>query len=152
MNKNQFERLRWRAALGLLLIPAAAFAAATHQRRSAIPADRIEVIAHLALDHTSVTNVKTSEHWRRQFLELQDPTRRLVTLVDVTDAAHPAIVKELRLPAGAADSTVDACSGTLHSRAWRCILLRAKTESTRLSERLELATLDHFKEERPCDI
>jgi hypothetical protein len=110
MEKACFQRALLGAALGLLVSPALVLATVTRPRQ-AVPDDSIDVIGHLALASASVTSVKTSEHWRRDFLELQDSTHHTVTLVDVTDATHPVIVKQLHLPAGAADSTLAVLVG-----------------------------------------
>jgi hypothetical protein len=111
MKKICFEKALLRAALGLLVVPAMVLATVTKERRHAIPDDSIGVTGHLALANASVTSVKTSKHWRREYLELQDSAHRMVTLVDVTDATHPVIVKQLHLPAGAADSTLTVLVG-----------------------------------------
>jgi hypothetical protein len=99
------------AVLGLLLIPGSILAHAVRTDKHAIPFDSIDVIGHLDLTNKSVTRLATSEHWRREFLELQDPTHRMLTLVDVTDVAHPAVVKQLHLPRGAANSNLAAMVG-----------------------------------------
>jgi hypothetical protein len=99
MKKVCFEQVVARAALVLLLFSATTFARVVREGKQATASDSIDVIGHLVLANASVTSLKTSEHWRRQFLELQDPTHRMLTLVDVTDATHPVMVKQLRLPA-----------------------------------------------------
>lgn len=111
MEKVCFEKALLRAALGLLVVPGVVLATVTNERRQAIPEDSIDVIGHLALANPSVTSVKTSQHWRREFLELQDSTHHTVTLVDVTDATHPVIVKQLHLPTEATHSTLAVLVG-----------------------------------------
>jgi hypothetical protein len=99
------------ATLALLLLPAITLARPVRKDRRAIPSDNIEVIGHLALPNASVTSLRTSEHRRRQFLQLQDTKHRTLMLVDVTDATHPAIVKQLLLPSDLADSTLAVLVG-----------------------------------------
>ena len=113
MKKICFEHLFLRAALTLLFLTTIILPAAGVVRRDKkTPAtDSIDVIGHLALTNASIANLKTSEHWRREFLELQDSTHGTLTLVDVTDATHPAIVKELRLPTEAANSSLSVLVG-----------------------------------------
>jgi hypothetical protein len=111
MKKVCIEQVLLGAVLALLVLAGTTFAHAVRGDKHAIPADSIDVIGHLALANESVTRLRTSEHWRREFLELQDSTHRLLTLVDVTDATHPAVVKQLHLPKGAADSTLAALVG-----------------------------------------
>ncbi len=79
-------------------------AGAVYQNKPTVPADSIEVIGHLALPNASITSLRTSEHGRREFLELQDSTHRMLTMVDVTDAIHPAVAKQLRLPAASGNT------------------------------------------------
>ncbi|HTS68053.1 MAG TPA: hypothetical protein VMO17_03645 [Terriglobia bacterium] len=111
MKENRFSRPFPMGVLGLLLVPALALAAPSRATQSPAPGDQIDVIGHLDLANSTVTQMKTSEHWRHQFLELQDPAHRTITLVDVTDAVHPVIVKQLDLPAGAENSTLDILVG-----------------------------------------
>ena len=113
MKQICFEHLFLRAALTLLLLTTIILPAAGVVRRDkkAPATDSIDVIGHLALTNASIANLKTSEHWRREFLELQDSTHGTLTLVDVTDATHPALVKELRLPTEAANSSLSVLVG-----------------------------------------
>jgi hypothetical protein len=111
MKRRYVKQVILGPVLGLLLVPGSILAHAVRKDKHAIPSDSIGVIGHLHLTNTSVTRLATSEHWRREFLELQDPTHRMLTLVDVTDAAHPAIVKQLHLPRGAANSNLAAMVG-----------------------------------------
>ena len=106
MKRHYVEQVTLGTVLGLLLIPGSILAHALRSDKHAIPSDSIDVIGHLNLTNASVTRLATSEHWRRELLELQDPTHRTLTLVDVTDAAHPAVVKQLHLPRGAANSNL----------------------------------------------
>jgi hypothetical protein len=113
MKKVCVEHVLLRAALALLFLPATIvpLAGAVRRHRHAVPGDSIEVIGHLALANVSVTTLRTSEHWRRELLELQDSTHRMLTIVDVTDAIHPAIVKQLRVPAELANASLAVLVG-----------------------------------------
>ncbi len=111
MKKVCFEQVLLGATLGLLLLPAMIFARAVRGDSHATAADSIDVIGHLALTNASVTSLKTSLHWRRQFLQIQDSTHRMLTLVDVTDATHPAVVKQLHLPTEPGDCTLAVLVG-----------------------------------------
>jgi hypothetical protein len=113
MKKVCLEQLFLGATLALLLLPTMIFAGAVRKDRKAIPSDNIDVIGHLVLPNASVTNLKTSEHQSRQFLQLQDTKHRTLMLVDVTDAAHPAIIKQLHLPTELADSTLAVLVGDI---------------------------------------
>jgi hypothetical protein len=61
--------------------------------------DQIEVIGHIPFDGTSVTQVTTGEHWRKNYLYLNSADK--ITVVDVTNGARPSITSEYRhtLPA-----------------------------------------------------
>jgi hypothetical protein len=111
MKKVCRDQLILGATLALLLLPAVTFAGPVRKERKAIPGDNIEVIGHLALPNVSVTSLRTSEHQRRNFLQVQDTKHRTLMLVDVTDAAHPAIAKQFHLPTELADSTLAVLVG-----------------------------------------
>jgi len=99
------------ATLALLLLPAMTFPGPVRKERKAIPGDNIEVIGHLALPNVSAASLRTSEHQRRRFLQIQDTKRRTLMLVDVTEPAHPTIAKQLHLPAELADCTLAVLVG-----------------------------------------
>ena len=110
MKKSYSEQALLAAAVALLL-PTMVFAGAVRKHKQAVPTDNIVVIGHIALPNASVTSLKTSEHRRKQFLQLQDTKHRTLVLVDVTDAAHPAVVKQFQMPAEAAEPTFAALAG-----------------------------------------
>ena len=83
-------------------------AGAQHDRAAA--QDRIEVVAHVALPGAAISRIGTSSHWQRNFIELNDDAHKTVTLVDVTDLAHPDIVRRLSV-AGFTDPSVEAMVG-----------------------------------------
>jgi hypothetical protein len=56
--------------------------------------DQIEVIGHIALDGTGVTQVTTGEHWRKNYLYLNSAGK--ITVVDVTNGGKPSITSEYR--------------------------------------------------------
>lgn len=111
MKRTYFEQVLPGAIVALLLLPAMIFAHPVRKHKEAVPTDNIMVIGHIALPNASVTGLKTSEHRRRHFLELQDTQHRALMLVDVTDASHPVIVKQLHLPTEAAAFTLAALVG-----------------------------------------
>jgi hypothetical protein len=106
MKKVCFDHLLLGTTVALLLLPAMSFSRPVRKERKAIPADSIDVIGHLVLPNVSVTSLKTSEHRGRQLLQIQDTKHRTLILVDVTDATHPAIVKQLHLPTEPAGCTL----------------------------------------------
>jgi hypothetical protein len=57
--------------------------------------DQIEVIGHIPFDGTGVvTQVRTGEHWRKNYLYLNSAEK--ITVVDVTNGALPSITSEYR--------------------------------------------------------
>ena len=113
MKKVCSEQAFLGATLALLLLPAMIFAGAVHKDRKAIPGDNIDVIGHLALPNASVTNLKTSEHQSRQFLQLQDTKHRTLMLVDVTDALVPLSSNNSIFPEELADCTLAVLVGDI---------------------------------------
>jgi hypothetical protein len=75
--------------------------------------DRIVVIGHLPLTDTSVSGIDTSGRWERNYLELNDDIDKKITLVDVTDPAHPVIVRELTAPEQYGEPTVESMVGNV---------------------------------------
>jgi len=111
MRKVRIAQILVRPVLALLLLPATFFARVVREDKSASPADSIDVIGHLDLANASVTNLKTSEHRGRHFLQLQDSTRGMLTLVDVTDASRPAVAKQFHLPKEPGECTLTVLVG-----------------------------------------
>jgi hypothetical protein len=111
LKRIRFEKVFLGATLALLLLPAMALARPVRRNRKAIPNENIDVIGHLALPDASVTSLRTAEHRGRQFLQLQDAKHRTLILVDVTDATHPAIIKQLHLPTEPANCTLAVLVG-----------------------------------------
>jgi hypothetical protein len=71
--------------------------------------DQIEVIGHMAFDGTVVTQVTTGEHWRKNYLYLNSADK--ITVVDVTNGAHPSITSEYRRSLPAAQAQVQVVVG-----------------------------------------
>jgi hypothetical protein len=73
--------------------------------------DSIDVVGHLALPGVTVSAIQSSTHWARTLLELTDDQHRILTVVDVTDPAHPKEVKTVTLPAQPGNTDVEAMTG-----------------------------------------
>lgn len=103
MDKIGFARGLAIAASALLLVAAASTAIAEggnpKPKLARTDTDTIDVIGHLALPDAAVSAITISNHWRREFLELEDAKRGLILEADVTDPAHPSIARELHPPA-----------------------------------------------------
>jgi hypothetical protein len=85
-------------ALTVLVWPASlSFAKGMHKKADALQ-DQIEVLAHLRLSGGRVEQLLTARHYGRDYLYAQYASGMAVTLLHVTDAAHPAILSDLSLP------------------------------------------------------
>jgi hypothetical protein len=114
MKKLGFVRGLLKTALVLLFAGATVLpstGAGTPPKEKTPPADSIDVVGHLDLPGASVAGLTASRHWRREYLHLQDTARGVLTVVDVTDPAHPSIVRQIHLPAEMAKSRLAVSVG-----------------------------------------
>jgi len=75
------------------------------------PRDQIDVIANLPVPGGRVLHLTPSRHLDRSYLYLEQSSH-VVTLVDVTDAQHPAIVGRVDLPAAGSPTILTAAGET----------------------------------------
>jgi hypothetical protein len=68
--------------------------AAKDKKTATPPQDRIDVLANLRVPEAPIVRLTMTQHYNRSYLYIEQATRGL-TLVDVTDAKHPAIVSSL---------------------------------------------------------
>lgn len=95
--------------------------------------DSIDVIGHLELPgSTTVNDIRTSTHWTQRFLELSDYQHRTLTVVDVTDPAHPKEVKQLALPAHSTRADAEAMTGNI------ALLTENVSQANKASESLSI--------------
>jgi len=97
--------------LALVTLPAHLLASERGNPSKLAQQDSIEVVGHLALNGASISAIATSTHWRHNFLELNDDAHKTLTVVDVTDPAHPGLVRKLTVPSGVAEPIVEAMVG-----------------------------------------
>ena len=73
--------------------------------------DAIELIGSLEMQNADVQQIQTAAHHGHAFVYLSDAGKRSVTVVDVTDAAHPAITRKLTMPqnSGSEESAQEEC-------------------------------------------
>ncbi len=74
---------------------------------SAAPQDQIDVLANVAVSGGPITRVTMTRHYSRSYLYLEH-TSHVVTLVDVTDAKHPAVLGNVDLPAAQSGTVLTA--------------------------------------------
>ena len=101
---NHKQIVRTVALIALLSSASLGFAKGKH-KKAGPPQDRIEVLAHLQLPGGRVEQLLSTRHYRRDYLYAEHASGKTVTLLDVTDAAHPVILSDASLPA--ANSTGD---------------------------------------------
>jgi hypothetical protein len=78
---------------------------------SAPSQDRIEVIAHVPLAGSAVTQLTAGTHWEKDYLYLDRGAGGPLTVLDVTNAAAPAAAGQLDVPAQEANGRVSAVVG-----------------------------------------
>jgi hypothetical protein len=66
----------------------------------------IYLISHLPLPETTVSNIVAASDPGRQLLQLTDTTRRMLTVVDVTEPTHPKLLEHSQLPAEFANASM----------------------------------------------
>lgn len=103
------------AVLGAVLLAGAPLAAARNNSNSAASAanarpDRIDVIAHMPLSGGPVLQLTAGDHWRRDYLYLEQG--RGVSILDVTNAAAPKPAGTLDVPPPEANGSLTAVVGT----------------------------------------
>ena len=66
--------------------------------------DQIQVVGHVPFAGDGIARFLTTQHYRRNYLYAEHQSAHTVTLIDVTDIAHPAVLSEVSDPDGAAGS------------------------------------------------
>lgn len=100
--------LRIAPIVGLAVFSTALFAKGKHHKQDPQPQDQIEVVAHVALPGDSVVRFVPTQHYRRYYLYAERQSGKMVTLLDVTDLNHPAVLAEVSDPGGSTDAIVAA--------------------------------------------
>ena len=76
-------------------------------KREDLPQDRIDVLAILRIGGVPVTRLIVTRHYSRKYLYVEHGSR-ILSLVDVTDARHPALISDIDIPAAEAGSVLAA--------------------------------------------
>jgi hypothetical protein len=95
-----------RAALVLCLGMFAATAPAKdkHPKATAPARDEIKVVAHIPSNGEPVTAILTTQHYKREYLYAEQQSGKTVSLIDITDTAHPALLADMTDPTGGSDA------------------------------------------------
>lgn len=76
------------------------------------PQDAIEVVGHVPLTDGPVKRFLVTQHYSSYYLYAEHDAGKNVTLIDVTKAAHPAVLADVSYPAGGGSSSLIAVAGT----------------------------------------
>lgn len=68
--------------------------------------DQIEVVAHIPVTGAPVAHLLTTQHYRRQYLYAERQSGSAVTLIDITNISHPAVLAEITDPGATSDTLV----------------------------------------------
>jgi hypothetical protein len=77
------------------------------------PTQKANVIAHLPLPGTPVSQLLLREQGSKQYLYVQQTAKEGFTVIDVTQPEHPSVVKNVNLPAKGSDEKLEMLSSGL---------------------------------------
>jgi hypothetical protein len=81
---------------------------AKDKRLKPSPQDQIQIIAHIPVAGDNIVGFLTMRHYERNYLYAEHQSGNSVTLIDITDLKHPAMVAEMNEPAAGVDNLVAA--------------------------------------------
>lgn len=93
---------------GLALFSVVVYAKGKHKKPEPLPQDQIQVVAHINLPGDTIVRFIPTQHYRRDYLYAEHQSGRTVTLLDITNVDHPAVLAEMSDPSGSSDSIVSA--------------------------------------------
>ena len=74
--------------------------------------DSIDVVGQLAVQGGAITAIRTSGHGDRNYVELEDPLHRTLTIVDVTNSASPRVANQFKIPERLDHASLEALVGS----------------------------------------
>ena len=113
--------MRLSGPLSILLTMAMGLVAASHAAQGKdknkkspgnYPEDSIEVVGHIQLGNGTVTHFVTTQHYSRSYLYVEHEGGKNVTLIDVSDPAHPSVLGEIPSAPNRASESLLAVTGT----------------------------------------
>jgi len=107
MNINAYKM----AAASLAIILLAPATKAAERTSKAQPGDSIDVVSSVALTGKAIGAIQIAGDAGRRYVYLKDASKQSLTVVDVTDAAHPSIAKVMVMPDATANETVGLVVG-----------------------------------------
>ena len=105
-------RVYWMILCVGMFVGALRMNAAAMKSKSPQPsADRIDVIAHIPLSGTPVTQLAVATHWQKDYLYVDHGATGPVAVMDVTNPSAPAAAGELYVPQQQAGARLSAVVG-----------------------------------------
>jgi len=95
--------------LAAVMAPAALSAAKLKAKAEPPAQDSIDIVANIPLAGGAVTKLTATQHHSRSYLYVEQASH-VITLIDVTDAGHPAILSKVN--AGAEAGSILTASGS----------------------------------------
>jgi hypothetical protein len=74
--------------------------------------DQIEVVGHITVPGGPVTGFIMTQHYSRNYLYAEHEGGKNITLIDVTNSAHPLIVSDVSSPLSGGSTSLLAAAGT----------------------------------------
>lgn len=107
-----------RRSVALVLLGALALASSAHAKDKkakiapAAPKDEIEVVGHIPATNGPVQGFFTTQHYSSYYLYAQHQAGQNVTLIDVTNSAHPALLADVAYTPGGESESLSVVAGT----------------------------------------
>lgn len=76
------------------------------------PKDEIQVVGHIPIADGPITRFLPTQHYSSYYLYAEHASGKTVTLIDVTAAAHPAVLADVAYPAGVGSESLSVVAGT----------------------------------------
>ena len=76
------------------------------------PKDEIQVVGHIPIADGPMTRFLPTQHYSSYYLYAEHASGKTVTLIDVTAAAHPAVLADVAYPAEVGSESLSVVAGT----------------------------------------
>jgi hypothetical protein len=98
-----------------MLAAVAAFAPAIHAKdkvKPPVPKDEIQVIGHVPVSDGPIIRFLPTQHYSSYYLYAEHASGKNATLIDITAAAHPAVLAEVAYPSEGGANSLSVVAGT----------------------------------------
>jgi hypothetical protein len=76
------------------------------------PQDQIEVVGHVAVPGDPVTSFVVTQHYSSNYLYAEHQGGKDLTLIDISNTAHPVVLSDVSYPSGGGSANLFAVAGT----------------------------------------